>query len=768
MTSLPVVPESLYDLVTVEDPRFSPDGKTIAFVRMQPDGDENCYRRQIYLIPADGSAPARPFTRGKQDFSPRWSPDGSQLVFVSARSGRPQLYRMPVTGGEPVQLTFLPGGAVNPAWSPDGRWIAFNSSSTRGEHALEDSGQLHDPRMRAEALDWSGQHRESLRDPRTITRLPYRTGTSFFDGQYSHVYIIPAAGGAPKRLSNGDFHHAAPDWTPDSRMVVTNSNREQSSGDEFFELWSSIIGFDIETGAEKVLVSEVTEEGRPARVSPDGQWVAHAFVPKVPSPYAEPYYAAVSSMDTGETRIISDDADLTVIDFSWAPDSQSLFATIHHHGEGRLVRLARTGGQPETLVSGRRMVQSFSVSQDGRKVAFTLTSPTLVSELFVLDLEAGQERQLTAFNREWESTHFLSDPQTFWYTGADDVQVQGWIFRPRNFDPAKRYPLAVEIHGGPQIMWGDSFWHEFQVLTSRGYFVFFCNPRGSAGYGAHFQRIRGNGGYTDMADIMTGLDQALAMEPAADPERLTVTGGSYGGFLTGWIVGHTDRFKAAVSQRGVYDELNMFGSGDIPESVEWYHNGIPRPETLMELWEYSPAAYAEKVTTPLKILHSELDYRVPISQAETFFAYLRRYGNRDAVMVRFPREGHELSRSGEPRHRVRRLYEIVTWFDRYVQPERLQPCPLDDEALQQALATLPGWQLEGGALVRSFEAGNFTLALALAGRVGALAEEAGYAPGLCLKPDGRLVLRLTNCQHGAVTDAEERFARILNQRLFNN
>jgi dipeptidyl aminopeptidase/acylaminoacyl peptidase/pterin-4a-carbinolamine dehydratase len=765
MTLLPVVPESLYDIITIEDPQFSPDGLTLAFVRMQPDVHTNTYRRSIYLVPASGSAPAQAFTRSGQDFSPRWSPDGKQLLFVSARTGRPQLFVMPVAGGEPVQLTWMAGGAAHPCWSPDGKWIAFSSSSTVGEHVLEDEGRMYDPVLRPDILDWSKAHRDSLRDPRVITKLPYRTGTSFFDGQYEHIYVIPASGGTPRRLSSGNFHHAAPAWTPDSRMVVTNSNREQSSGDEFFELWSSILGFDLETGQEKVIVAEVCEEGRPVLVSPDGQWVAHSFIPKVSSPYAEPYYAAVSSIQTGETQLISDAADLTVVDFKWNIDSESLYCILHNHGDGQLVRLARSGGQPEAIVEGKGMVQAFSVCPNGKQVAYTLSSPMHPSDLFVIDLSEGCERQLTHYNEEWEASHAISEPVEIQYTGAGQVEVQGWFFRPKDFDPGRSYPLAVEIHGGPQVMWGNSFWHEFQILCSRGYYVFFCNPRGSSGYGAEFQRLRGHGGYTDMADIMTGLDTVLSMEKSADPNRLAVTGGSYGGFLTGWIVGHTDRFKAAVSQRGVYDELNMFGSGDIPESVEWYHNGIPRPETLMELWEYSPAAYAQKVVTPLKILHSELDYRVPISQAETFFAHLRRYGNRDAVMVRFPREGHELSRSGEPRHRIRRLVEIADWFDGYIQPECLAPRLLSEAEIQSALTTLPGWACQSGTLVREINCGSFTLALALVARLGKVVDEAGHEPALSLE-EGRLTLRLGDLRQKAVTTADERLARILNSRLF--
>jgi dipeptidyl aminopeptidase/acylaminoacyl peptidase/pterin-4a-carbinolamine dehydratase len=764
MTKLPVVPESLYELFSVEDPQFSPDGKTVAFVRMHADGSANKYRRCIYFVPADGSMPAQPFTTGEQDFSPRFSPDGRQLLFVSARTGTPQLFVMPVQGGEPVQLTWMVGGAVHPVWSPDGKWIAYNSASTLEEHALEDAGKLYNPMLRSLNQEWSREHRASLRDPRIITKLPYRTGTSFFDGQYDHIYLISAAGGVPRRLSNGNFHHAAPDWTPDSKMVVTNSNREQSSGDEFFELWSSVIGFNIESGEEKVLVFEVCEEGRRALVSPDGAWVAHSLIPKVPSPYAEPYYAAVSSMATGESKIVSDYADLTVIDFEWNVDSESLYVLTHDHGDGKLVRLSRNGGQPEVVVDGTRMVQSFAISPDGRQIACSITSPTLVSDLFVVDVNTRSEKQLTHFNASWEAAHAISEPVEFRYQGAENVEVQGWFLRPKDFDPNRSYPLVVEIHGGPQVMWGNSFWHEFQILCSRGYYVYFCNPRGSSGYGAEFQRIRGHGGYTDMADIMTGLDTVLSMEKSADPNRLAVTGGSYGGFLTGWIVGHTDRFKAAVSQRGVYDELNMFGSGDIPESVEWYHNGIPRPETIMELWEYSPVAYAQDVVTPLKILHSELDYRVPISQAESFFAYLRRYGNRDAVMVRFPREGHELSRGGEPRHRIRRLYEIVTWFDRYIQPERLKARSLSAAEIDLALTTLPGWSYQDEALVRTIDCGTFAVAISFVVKISELANEAGYEPAVCVA-GSCVTLRLQNQACEAVTSDDERLARILNARL---
>ena len=763
MAGLPIVPESLYDLITVEDPQISPDGQRVAFVQMQPSYQENSYCRMIQLMDLETKCMLRLSGDIQKDSTPRWSPDGKKLCFVSTRSGMPQLYLISVNGGEAQQLTHMVGGASAPVWSPDGQWLAFLSDSTAEECAVEDKDVLYNSSVSGFASAWSEDQRQGLKDPRVITQLPYRTGTSFFDGKYHHVYLIPVTGGAPKRLTSGMFHHSMVDWSPDSRFVVTNSNRKQSSGDEFFELWSTILKIDIHTGEESIVAFEVAEEGRHPLVSPNGKWVAHCFVPKVESPYAEPYYIAVTPFTGGETKIVSGD-DLTVIDFKWDVDSQHLIFLTHDHGVGKLIKVHLDGTIKEEWVAGTRQVTSFTLDKAGTTVVFSATAPLMPSELFVKHLPTQKETQLTAINAAWEKKYHLSDVNEISYRGAGDVEIQGWYMRPRNFDPKKTYPLAVEIHGGPQVMWGNSFWHEFQILAARGYFVFFCNPRGSSGYGAKFQRIRGKGGYTDMPDIMSGMDTVISMEKSIDPERLAVTGGSYGGFLTGWIVTHTDRFKAAVSQRGVYDELNMFGSGDIPESVEWYHGGIPREENLMEVWEYSPAAHAKNVTTPLMILHSELDYRVPISQAETFFASLRRYGNRDAVMVRFPREGHELSRAGEPRHRVQRLYKIVDWFDFHIQPAYFQPGPFDQNDFHSYLDEFGGWTMEGKALVKSYDCGNFDLAVRLLNQIASYVKMQKNQPQLVIDED-KLQVRFMDKTLQAPSLAQLTLARELSLRV---
>lgn len=736
MKKLPVIPEDLFELISVEDPQISPDGNSVLFVQMQPLYLKNEYQRKIVLLNLQTGSIHQLTPESQHNSSPRWSPDGRTICFVSTRNGKPQLYLLPVDGGEAKAITALPNGISAPVWSPDGQWIAFLSQVTSEESVLEDEGVLFNSHVAPLTQNWVAKHHTDLKDPRVITKLPYRTGISFFDGLYQHVYVMPAAGGTPQRLTSGMFHHSAVSWSPDSRYVVTNSNREQSNGDEFFELWSTIIKIDIHTKQETIVAFEVSEEGRAPLVSPDGKWVAHYFVPKVESPYAEPYHIAITPLAGGESILVSNDA-LTVIDFKWSPDSQHLYFLTHDHGDGKVVKINLQGRLEKEIITGARQVVQFAIAQDSNKLVFSATSPVVPSELFSLNQKTGHEERLTHFNDAWVEKHYLSEPVEINYTGHDDTPLQGWYYPPMDFDPSKKYPVCVEIHGGPQIMWGNTFWHEFQVLVSKGYFVFFCNPRGSSGYGADFQRLRGKGGYTDMPDIMDGLDEVLKREQAADSERLVVTGGSYGGFLTGWVVTHTDRFKAAVSQRGVYDELNMFGSGDIPESVEWYHGGIPSVENLQELWDYSPAAHAKDVVTPLMILHSELDYRVPISQAETFFAALRRHGNRDAVMVRFPREGHELSRSGEPHHRVERINKIVSWFEQHINLNKNLAIGVNMEQFNLFLGEFSNWHYDGKQLECTYDCGNFDLAAAFVQRLAELLHGRDNLPSFTI--DGRVV-----------------------------
>jgi dipeptidyl aminopeptidase/acylaminoacyl peptidase len=282
----------------------------------------------------------------------------------------------------------------------------------------------------------------------------------------------------------------------------------------------------------------------------------------------------------------------------------------------------------------------------------------------------GSEIRLTAINDRLLARRRIASVEEFIFAAPDGREVQGWVVRPPDADPAATYPLAVHIHGGPHVMWGPGFrsmWHEWQVAAARGYLVFFCNPRGSEGYGEGWRdAIHANWGVADAPDIHAGID-ALIARGGVDPARVAVTGGSYGGYMTAWLIAHSDRFACAVAVRGVYNLMTEHGTSDAHELIEYEFDGFPW-EMHEKLWQHSPIAHAHKITTPLRILHSELDFRVPISEAEQLFSILRRR-KQTVELVRYPREGHELTRSGEPRHRADHMERTLEWFDRYCKPE---------------------------------------------------------------------------------------------------
>jgi dipeptidyl aminopeptidase/acylaminoacyl peptidase len=292
-----------------------------------------------------------------------------------------------------------------------------------------------------------------------------------------------------------------------------------------------------------------------------------------------------------------------------------------------------------------------------------LESPSIPGDIHCAALNGSNLKRLTKFNERFLSKRALSMPEEVWLDRPDGLKVQGWIMLPHGYKKGKTYPWVVEVHGGPHIMWGFSFWHEFQSMCGKGYGVYFSNPRGSDGYGGDFKKaIHLSWGKDDSLDILAGAD--LVVERGlADPKKLYLTGGSFGGFMTAWLVTHDNRFKAAVAQRGVYNFISMYGASDANTLVEWEFDTLPWENTQL-LWDHSPLKYVQNVTTPVMIIHAEQDYRVGISQAEEFYVALRRLG-KEAEIVRYPREGHELSRSGEPKHRVDRINRIIEWFDRH-------------------------------------------------------------------------------------------------------
>ena len=661
-----ISPKDLYKLAWVEDPQISPDGAWVAWVRLTVDQARNGYRRAIWLVPTSGGEP-RQFTSGThQDHSPRWNPDGKQLAFVSTRSGdKPQIYLIGLHGGEARQLTNLRQGATDPDWSPDGTQLAFLSRANAAERRDEDRGvELPtDPDELKQIEERQKKGEESRRDPRIITRLPYRVANYYLDDRRRHIYLIKVEADdrpKPRRLTNGELDYAPPVWTPDGRFILTFAERDPQG--DHMGLHTDLLRISVPGGR----VTRWRDPGFGATSplpSPDGKWVAYVRYPE-DSPAGQVARLAIRPMAGGRRHELSTGLDRTVEVVRWSRDSRALFFSAGDHGDTGIYRVKPTGGRITPVVDGRRIVTGFDVARDGQ-IAFAASAPANPSDLFLA--QAGKERHVTRINDEWLNGKLIAPIREINYRAPDGTPVQGWVMFPPGFNPRRKWPLAVEIHGGPQAMWGPgctSMWHEWQVLAARGYVVFFCNPRGSDGYGTEFARANHNAwGEADAGDILSGID-AVVRRGYIDAERIGVTGGSYGGFMTAWLIGHDQRFACAVSQRGVYSVTHLHGTSDIAEWVEANFDGFPwrDPE---HFWKHSPLAYVDNIRTPLLILHSDSDFRAPISDAEQLFTALRRLRRR-VQFVRYPREGHELSRSGEPKHRIDRLNRIAGWFDKYL------------------------------------------------------------------------------------------------------
>lgn len=664
----PLSAEDFYRLEGVSDPQISPHGTWVAFVRRSVDRQSNAYRGAIWLARPDGTE-VKPFTVGTaRDAYPRWSPDGRYLAFLSDRAGdKRQLYVIPADGGEAHRLTDMAGGVTALAWSPDGSHIAFLSAVDAEERAREDRGEAppDDPEERKQWEQRRQQEDEKKDDPRVIARFPYREGTSYLGDRYPHIYLIelPTTWASrerpkPRRLTNGDWVFGTPVWAVDGQSILSSRNRDPGSMDLHFP--TDIARIPVEgAGLEIIVGEEVGGDHGDPKPSPDGRWIAYLTRPEERHA-AQNANVALVSTSGDRPRLLTAALDANVYSYSWAPDSEGIYLTFGRSGNAGVHRVG-LNGEAAQLVGGARTVLEFDVNEHG--LAYAVTAPDVPSDLYVAEPDGSGERRCTQVNAELLAERWLSAPEEIRYTMPDGVQIQGWVMYPPGFDGRAKYPLAVEIHGGPHAMWGNTFWHEFQVIAGRGYVVFFCNPRGSDGYGQTFRdAIHRQWGEADADDILSGVT-GLIRRGCVDEERLVVTGGSYGGFMTAWIIGHDDRFAAAVSQRGVYELVAFYGTTDIPRFVEAEFDVAPW-EDVDTLWQHSPVAYADRIKTPLLILHSDLDYRVPVCEGEQLFAALKRL-RREVVLVRYPREGHELSRSGEPEHRVDRIQRIVDWFDRH-------------------------------------------------------------------------------------------------------
>ncbi|MCS7065291.1 MAG: S9 family peptidase [Fimbriimonadales bacterium] len=656
--------EDLFRIRLLGSPQIAPDGSRVVFVYKWIDAEKNKYFSNLWMVPFEGGE-ARPFTYGEwSDSQPRWSPDGKQIAFVSNRQKpKSQIYVIPADGGEARPITHLEEGSIGEfAWSPDGTRIAFTYRETA-------------PEWREEAVK---QRKEKglSNPPRVITRAYWRLdGDGAFVDQRYHLYVVDVRTGETRQLTTDPaYEEYSPTWSPDGKSIAFLSNRrpDPDNDPDRIDIWV--------VPAEGGAIRRVeTPEGPKylLRWSPDGRYLAYLGHPYPDDPYPRCNHLWRVSPEGGDAVNLTPHLDnligvATLTDVRefggggalyWSADGQFLYFLVSERGGVYPYRVRVDGSHFERLLEGDFEIADFTLAQGEHRCALLYGTPTMPHEIYAGTLQGNTLNisPLTALNQSLLDEVQIVPPEEFEVEADDGVKIHGWLLKPPDFDPAHRYPAILMIHGGPHAQYGRVFFHEFQLTAAQGYVVAYTNPRGSWGYGEAFARaIKGDWGNRDFRDLMHVADY-LASLPFVDAERMGVAGGSYGGYMTNWIVGHTDRFKAAITDRSVVNLVSMAGVSDFPmlPNRYWQGNFWDEPQ---KLWEQSPLAYAARIRTPLLIVHSEGDLRCPISEADQLFAALKRLG-REVVYVRYPQESsHGLSRSGPPDLRADRLKRYLEWW----------------------------------------------------------------------------------------------------------
>jgi dipeptidyl aminopeptidase/acylaminoacyl peptidase len=631
-----ITAEDYFSFEFVSDPQISPDGQWVAYTVATIDQKANRRVSRIWIASVDGTHPSVPFTgETTSSTSPRWSPDGRFLAFLSARDGaRPQIWILSRNGGEARRVSNLENGASNFEWSPDG--------------------------TRFVCLTRTGPPPSKSSDVRHYTHINYKfNDTGYFDEKRSHIAIVDVRTGTAKQITDGDnWNDLDPHWSPDSTRIAFVSNR---TGKEFDLDHNSDVWTIPAAGGALTKISDHLGPDTSPRWSPDGSRIAFLGAEDEEAPpliYVAPSAGGQPSVALNKTF------DQTAADLMWAEQGGALYFTSGVKGETHLYRMDASTGELSAVTTGPRAVRSASLHDASHKLAYLSNDFAHLDDLYVRDA-SGAERKLTHLNTSLWEQRTLATVERIPYTAADGWPIDGFLVKPIGWVEGKKYPMIVSIHGGPAGMYGVDWFHEFQVYAARGWGVFFCNPRGSTGYGRKFQRgVVMEWGGKAYTDIMTGVEEALKRDSWIDRDRLGVTGGSYGGYMTNWITTQTDIFRAAVTLRsisnfisddgtrdGAYGHEKDFG-GDIFKNYDAY-------------WKYSPLHYASKVKTPTLVLHSDNDYRVPIEQGEQWFRALQHFGV-VSELVMFPRENHNLTRTGEPKHLVESINWQCYWFDRFL------------------------------------------------------------------------------------------------------
>ncbi|MCZ1263300.1 alpha/beta hydrolase family protein [Paenibacillus tundrae] len=660
-----ITSEDLFQITWVNDPTPSPQGGQLVYVSRKTNEARDGYSSHLRLLNLENQKD-RAFTSGDKDHAPAWSPDGSQLAFLREHEGKTQVWLIASDGGEAQQVSHLKHGVSSLLWSPDGLTLLVKSSVDMSEKD-EDETEDIDKKLLQELV---------------VDRIRMKSDSGgLWNGRRTHLFRVPTEGGEAIPVTTGHYDVGDYAWSPDGKSIAWIAQfPEEGEQHNDYTLTNHVYRAKADGSDVQQLTPEGYSFGR-LSYAPDGQSLAllasdrsygNATLVKLytlpisggqPVCLSKDWDVQINHSLVGDMR-----SHLTNTGPVFSRDGSSILCLVTIEGSVRIARFARDGSHAEYILPDEKEFYQFAELENGQIVA-GVADVLRPGDLFLYtqpDEVGAVPIQLTHSNPQLDEEIQLSTPETFWFDSSDGLRLQGWMLKPAGMVEGVKVPTILEIHGGPHMMYGFTFMHEFQILAAQGYAVVYINPRGGLGYGQQFvNACRGDYGGGDYRDLMEAMDYALSRYPFIDESRLGVTGGSYGGFMTNWIVGHTDRFKAAVTQRSISNWLSFYGVSDIGFFFTEDQIGGNAWDDTEKLWKHSPLAYVGNVSTPLLILHGEQDLRCPIEQAEQLYVALKRR-KQTTRFVRFPGANHELSRGGHPHLRVRRLEHIAGWFNEHL------------------------------------------------------------------------------------------------------
>lgn len=691
-------PVKVTDMLRIKTPgsiTLNRDGSKAVFTltSIEPDGDSKTdykYTTQLWLTSTDGNSQPKQLTSKENASQPAWSPDGKQLAFVRTADGKAQIFLLSMDGGEAIQLTRSKYGASSPKWSPDGKQILFAANISLKE-LLKDSilnpgkmvpawpgekpgfdknEQLQSSAAKANPDGTIEEVRAYLENDVTDRKAKVLNKLNFLDEMnvssdmsFTHYFVVNAVPDAtPAAITKGFYRYGNADFTPDGKQVVLSGDIDSLQHPDR-SLESEIFIVNTNGSNFRTLLGEEGKVYSGPRLSPSGKWLAFqyggtSFV-NIPT-------LAIMPINGTAKDIIDLPLDRSKGSLIWSADEKYLYLSAQSNGGAPIYRIDIKTKKVEQLTDYNSGISSFDLV--GNKLVFVKTEVANPYEVYLSDATAKNAQPISHFN-DWVQSKQLSFPEKKTFTNSKGMTVEYWVMKPINYQPGKKYPVVLDIHGGPSAMWGpgeSSMWHEFQFFCSKGYGVVYCNPRGSGGYGLDF--LRGNvedWGAGPTSDVLTALDKAVA-EGWADTSKLVVTGGSYAGYLVAWIISHDQRFKAACSQRGVYDLATFFGEGNAWRLVPNYFGGYPwEPKTKAILQRESPITYVQNITTPYIIFHGDNDRRTGFVQGEMLYHSLKVLG-RPVEYVRHANGTHELTRSGDNRQRIDQMLRTWEFFERWI------------------------------------------------------------------------------------------------------